>query len=63
MKNNMDQTNTNLVLLQRSLLSVLTSQMAVTYVQKQSPGGVLKKICSDKFRNIYRKITVPESLF
>ena len=52
MKNNMDQTDTNLVLLQRSLLSVLTSQMAVTHVQKQSPGGALKKICSDKFRKL-----------
>ena len=46
MKNNMHQTNTNPVSLQRSFLSVLTSQMAVTHVQKQSPGAVLKKSCS-----------------
>ena len=57
MKNNMHQTNTNLVSLERSLLSVLTSQMAVvTHVHKQSPGGVLKKSCSEKFRKISKNI-------
>ena len=53
MKDNLHETNTNLVSLQRSLLLVLTSQMAVTHVQKQSPGSVLEKesLCENLFFN------------
>ena len=32
-------------------------------IPKQSPGGILLKKCSQKFRKIYRKAPVPESLF
>ena len=32
-------------------------------LKKQSPGGVLYKRCSQKFRKIHRKTPVPESLF
>ena len=31
--------------------------------QRQSSGSVLQKACSETFRKIHRKITVPESLF
>ena len=33
------------------------------HTQKQSPGGVLRKRCSEQFRTIHRKTTLPESLF
>ena len=33
------------------------------YLRKQSLGGILYKMCSKKFRKIYRKTPVPESLF
>ena len=60
---NQHQTNANLVLLQQSLLLILTSQMADTYVQNQSPGVVFKKRCSWVFRKIHGKTPVAESLF
>ena len=47
MKNNMRQTNANLVSLQRSFLSVLTSQMAVTHGSR--PQVFSKKVVLKNF--------------
>ena len=55
MKNNTHQTNTNLVSLHDRCFRFLTSQMAVTHVQKQSPSGVLKKVSLKNFA----KFTTP----